>query len=119
MERLRQRDLDAFLEYLRELYAQRGLESFKQHVSTSVSSLVSSESATHNEVDLKKQELSSLYDPVPPNISELTELFNQYVSKHPLIDNYLQTGDGRAVKISDFLTLREFRRLEVYDAHGG
>jgi GAF domain-containing protein len=35
--------------------------------------------------------------------------------EHPLIRHYQQTNDGRALKISDFLTQRQFHRLALYN----
>ena len=47
MQRLRQRDLEASFLYLRELYAQRDLESFKHYILITIGSVVPSESVIY------------------------------------------------------------------------
>jgi hypothetical protein len=34
--------------------------------------------------------------------------------EHPILAHYLRTGDGRARRISDFLTRRQYRDLGLY-----
>src|SRR5262249_7573977 len=38
----------------------------------------------------------------------------RYSEQHPLIDYYHRTGDGRAAKISDFLSSAQWHRTELY-----
>ena len=40
--------------------------------------------------------------------------FAAYVHEHPLANHYRQTGDGRPVMISDFLSRQDFHRLNLY-----
>jgi DNA-binding CsgD family transcriptional regulator len=42
------------------------------------------------------------------------ELFSSLIHQHPLITYYQRTGDGRALRISDFLSDAEFRALDLY-----
>jgi DNA-binding CsgD family transcriptional regulator len=42
------------------------------------------------------------------------DVFETHVHQHPLVNHYLATGDGRAVKISDFLDRERFHRLGLY-----
>ncbi len=41
-------------------------------------------------------------------------VFGALVHQHPLVNHYLATGDGSAVKISDFLDQERFHRLGLY-----
>jgi len=41
-------------------------------------------------------------------------IFAAHVHEHPLVNHYRATGDGRPMKISDFLTAREFHRIGLY-----
>jgi DNA-binding CsgD family transcriptional regulator len=41
-------------------------------------------------------------------------IFEAHVHEHPLISHYRATGSGEAVKISDFLSQRQFHRLGLY-----
>jgi DNA-binding CsgD family transcriptional regulator len=40
--------------------------------------------------------------------------FAAYVHEHPLANHYRETGDGRPVMISDFLSRQDFHRLNLY-----
>lgn len=111
MERLRRRDLEASLSYLRELYAQGDPEGFKRHVLTTITRLVPSELTTYNELDLRTSENVWEWEPTPSDFAELTEVFTTYMDENPCVAYYRRTGDGRATKISDFLTQRELRKL--------
>lgn len=117
MERLRQRDLEASLSYLRELYAQRDPESFKRHVLETITNLIPSELTTYNELDLQTSKNVWEWEPTPSDFAELTESFALYMDENPCIAYYRRTGDGRATKISDFLTQRELRKLGYYNEY--
>ena len=41
-------------------------------------------------------------------------IFEAHVHEHPLISHYRATGSGEAVKISDFLSQRQFHQLGLY-----
>jgi DNA-binding CsgD family transcriptional regulator len=41
-------------------------------------------------------------------------IFAAHVHEHPLINHYRATGSGEAMKISDFLSQRQFHRLGLY-----
>jgi DNA-binding CsgD family transcriptional regulator len=124
MQRLRQRDLEASLSYLRELYAQRDPETFKRHILTTIGSVVPSESVIYVDpsvsvtVDDPAGGASS-WESVPafssPDLTEIVEIHGSYIDENPLINHYRRTLDGRAVKITDFLTRSEFRGLGLYN----
>jgi DNA-binding CsgD family transcriptional regulator len=50
-------------------------------------------------------------DPCSP--ASLTA-FAAYVHEHPLVNHYRETGDGRPIMISDFLSRPSFHRLNLY-----
>lgn len=117
VERLGQRDLEASLSYLHELYAQRNSESFKRRVLETIPNLVPSELTTYNEMDLRTSKNVWEWEPVPSDFAELTEIFANCMDENPCVAYYRRTGDGRATKISDFLTQRELRKLGYYDEY--
>jgi len=117
MERLRERDLEASLSYLRGLYAQGDPEGFKRHVLATITSLIPSDLTTYNELDLRTSRNVWEWEPIPSDFAELTEVFAIYMDENPCVDYYRRTGDGRATKISDFLTQRELRKLGYYNEY--
>src|SRR5215213_5482890 len=124
MQRLRQRDLEVSLSYLRELYAQRDLEGFKRHILTTIGSVVPSESVIYVDPSVSVTGGDpavgvSAWESEPafssPDLAEIVEIHGSYIDENPLINHYRRTLDGQAVKISDFLTRSEFRRLGLYN----
>lgn len=117
MERLGQRDLEASLSYVRELYARRDPESFKRHVLATITNLVPSDLTTYNELDLRTSENLWDWEPVPSDFAELTKTFAIHMEDNPCIAYFRHTGDCGATKISDFLTQRELRDLGYYSEY--
>jgi DNA-binding CsgD family transcriptional regulator len=124
MQRLRQRDLEASLSYLRTLYAQRDLESFKRHILTTIGSVVPAESVIYVDPSVSvtvddQAGGASAWESEPafssPDLTEIVEIHSSYIDENPLINHYRRTFDGQAVKITDFLTRSEFRRLGLYN----
>lgn len=117
MERLGQRDLEASLSYLRGLYAMGDPARFKRHVLETIPDLIPSELTTYNELDLRTLENAWEWNPTPPDFAELTEVFSLHMDENPCVAYYRRTGDGRATRISDFLTLRKLRELGYYSEY--
>jgi DNA-binding CsgD family transcriptional regulator len=115
VERLRQRDLQVFLSYLREIYAHRDLESFAANIVSALPKVVSSEWTSYNEVNPQSQTITYKMEPVPSDFPEGEQVFAQHIHEHPLIRHHQQTHNGQALKISDFLTQSQFHRLGLYN----
>ena len=49
--------------------------------------------------------------PVPP---EIHEAFARHGHQNPLVERYLATRDGRAIRLSDVVTRRQLHRLDLY-----
>jgi hypothetical protein len=45
----------------------------------------------------------------------MQKLYEQQIREHPFIRHYERSQDGSAVKVSDFLSDRQFRRLPLYN----
>ncbi len=65
-----------------------------------------------NEVPADLPRTISITDPPVP--VPLHEAFARYGAQNPIAAYFLRTRDGRATRISDLITRREFHRLEVY-----
>ena len=77
--------------------------------------LVSADSCSYNHIGRGGALLAWLIEPAdvgtfPGGI----ELFQQHLPEHPLLAHVRATGDGRARRISDFLSDRQFRSLGLY-----
>ena len=117
MQRLVQRDIEALLSYLREIYVCSDLESFAARVVSTLPRVLPSESVSYLEIDLRSRKTYGPPVVEPPSSDYASEarIFERYILEHPLINHYRQTGDDRAVKISDFFTERQWRNQALYN----
>jgi len=77
--------------------------------------LVPADSCSYNHIGGGPRLLAWLIEPAdvgtfPGGI----QLFQQHLPEHPLVAHIQATGDGRARRISDFLSDRQFRSLGLY-----
>jgi hypothetical protein len=115
MERLTVRDLRALLKFLRRVYALHDLEGFRTGVAAALFELIPAGFTGYSEI-LPSQASSGGDWSWPPGIYTPDTLlgWEQHMLEHPILAHYLRTGDGRARRISDFLTRRQYRDLGLY-----
>jgi DNA-binding CsgD family transcriptional regulator len=101
-------------ELLPRLYALQPIESFPEHVLPLVRALVGGNKADYTEVDLTSGNFYVLVDPVPPQLASLVEARRAYMHGHPLLHHFLTSLRPDARLTSDFLTRREYHRLDLY-----
>lgn len=116
---LRQSDLGAALDFLREAEGVTGPEAFPPELIGRLSELVPGEVVHFCELDrLRQRVIADTFttgerfgdDPEDEEQQAYWRLRHQ----HPTCWYHEQTGDFSARKVSDFVTLRELRRLEIY-----
>jgi DNA-binding CsgD family transcriptional regulator len=113
--RLRQHDLRALQEFLRQTYAVQSLDSFRTHVLSGLKQLVPSEITAYNEVNLRTQHNEVVYDrPGAMSLPDGEQIFDRYIPEHPLIEYSKRRRGHGPVKISDFLSASQFHRLGLY-----
>jgi DNA-binding CsgD family transcriptional regulator len=114
MRALASRDLRLLLDFLHEAYVVRSLDAFPEHVISRLPALVPSEITSFNEIDFPRRRCVGVSNPSGLRTRERTEIVERHIAEHPIAAHYWRTGDGRALKISDFLTMRQLRRLGLY-----
>lgn len=117
MPRLSHADLHALLAGLRDLYALDDLAAFPTGVLAVVRPLVPGTLHGYNAVVPGRQTVAAFDPPdaVPPDrLPELGRTLARCADEHPIIAYYRRTGDGPALKISDFLSRRQFHKLGLY-----
>ncbi len=89
-------------------------QDFPARVVNVAARLVPADSCSYNHFD-GPQLLAWHAEPVGTGIFPGSEqLFRQHLPEHPVLACHLVTGDGRALRISDFLSDRQFRSLGLY-----
>ena len=107
-------EIGNLLDFLHEVYALRALDEFGPGLMRALPRLFSCDIYAYNEVNPERKRLSAAMEPDVFAADDL-RIFERYMHQHPLINYYRRTGDGRALKISDFLSRREFHHLDLYN----
>ncbi len=116
MTRLSKADLEAITVGLQDIYAAEDPDAYPARMLAELRKLIPSDQIGYNEINLARHRADVVRDTpgaVPP---ALVESLIRYAHQHPLIAHFARTGDGRARKLSDFLTQRELHRLDIYNA---
>ena len=110
-------NLRLFSDALAELYAPACApadQDFPARVVKVAARLVPADSCSYNHFD-GPHLLAWHAEPVGTGIFPGSEqLFRQHLPEHPVLACHLATGNGRALRISDFLSDRQFRSLGLY-----
>jgi DNA-binding CsgD family transcriptional regulator len=114
MERLGPSDYQAVLGLVRQLYAVDRVEDFPRRAILGIGRLIPCDILTYNEIDTRRQRAKFLEEPAGSIDATQAAAFERYSDQHPLIVHFARTRESRSRKISDFLSLTEFRRLGLY-----
>jgi len=114
MGRLSARELRALLDFVREIYTARDLDSLRHRLPKSITALIPTEFATYFEVDRRRRRVAMIHDPSDAVGTSDEQAFVRSMHESPLFRAY-RRGKGSAVKISDFLTRAEFEGLTLYN----
>jgi DNA-binding CsgD family transcriptional regulator len=109
--RLSDRDYRAALDFVGEAHDAQDREEFRAVVLPGFRRLVGCEWASYNEV-AGTTPLASIVEPEPP--AWAFEAWERYAGENPLLQRYLRTRDGRAVRFSDVATLPQLRRMPLF-----
>lgn len=118
MERsLRKQDLERLLDLVGEVYACRSVEALRVTLLSRLHALIAADICVWNEYGQIRPQVSELRyvaDPVAADPPGGAEALNQHLDEHPIISHYRMTGDGSAVKISDFVSARQLHSRAIY-----
>jgi DNA-binding CsgD family transcriptional regulator len=113
MDRLRVRDLQALIAFLRGVYAEHDLDGFVECVLRGLPALIPCDNAVYNEANLRRRRVVWREAPaISPALPGARGIFEAHMSEHPLVAE--KRWDGRAVRMSDFLSRPRFHDLGLY-----
>jgi DNA-binding CsgD family transcriptional regulator len=115
LERLGPSDYEAVLAFLRQLYAIRRAETFPRHAMTGLARLIPSDILTYNEIDTRQRRATAVVEPAGSIPAWGVATLGRLTHQHPLVTHYARTRDRQPRKISDFLSLSQFRKLDLYN----
>ncbi len=99
-----------------ELHACRSLTAFPEHALRTLATLVPSNLSAFNEVNVPRKRIVYVMDHPPAGHDRIRVEWERHSGQHPLVRYIAETGDGQAIKISDFLSEQAFHRLDIYRA---
>lgn len=114
MTRLRQREIAAFSRVLEKLYSDTANETLSQRILTALESLIPCDFASFSLLDIRQVHWHS--HAMSAGVSDWPGLtvYRQFFWKDPAVRHVARTRSSKVVKISDFVSLRQYRSLEVY-----
>lgn len=113
------RDIRSLGAFLRKCYAIRDFDALVGHVLRRLPRLVASQLTTYNEMNVATNVSQDWTRPAEIGSPERVRIWNSVMHEHPVLMHVARTRDGRARKISDFLSVDEYHRLALYGEHFG
>ena len=114
MTRLRQRDLASFSRVLEKLYSDTTNATLSQRILAALESVVPCDFASFSLLDIRQSHWHS--HAMSAGVSDWPGLtaYRQFFWKDPAVRHVVRTRSTKVVKISDFVSLRQYRSLDVY-----
>ncbi len=79
-----------------------------------IARLIGSDITSYAEANPVTCEVTGFFEPDDLDGQKHSGLLKRFINEHPVIDHYKKTGDGRAWRISDFITQTEFHATALY-----
>jgi DNA-binding CsgD family transcriptional regulator len=115
MKPLSQNDCRAFSSALETIYGVMSVEQFPTRVLSAVRKVFPCDVICYNEVGLPDADISWIMEPASALPSpDLRKIFQRHLLEHPVFSYYTRTGDGHSLRISDFLSQRQFHDSGLY-----
>jgi DNA-binding CsgD family transcriptional regulator len=116
MERLRQTDLRAALDFLERIGGARDLDEFAQILVTGLDDVIPADVRAYNEVNPSLERAFFVSDlDVEANLPGATAILERHMGDNPLVVYTARTRDGSAHKWSDFVTQRRLHATELWN----
>jgi hypothetical protein len=121
MPRLDEADLAVAGSFLADANASESAEQLVEQIVHALPELLACDSAMYARFDTETCRTVTIA--TDPRLAELREqepdAWWHCLDEHPIVPYRTATHDGRAVRFSDFVSRREFRRREIYDLFFG
>lgn len=115
MSRLKADRLHDVVRAIDELASVRDFDAYADAAIRAADTAVQSDVTTYNDVDIGAGEMTVRTRPADFVYPEGAQDFlAQHADEHPLIRYFSETGDGSALRISDFMSTREFHASPLY-----
>jgi DNA-binding CsgD family transcriptional regulator len=107
-------DLRAALEFVRRISNSREPDEFADETLSGLRELIRCDYASYVETNPVAGRAMAFTEPREAMLAKAPEILARNLDEHPLVQYYAETGELRALKMSDFLTRRRFLRTRLY-----
>jgi DNA-binding CsgD family transcriptional regulator len=107
-------DHRAILDLLGAAHESTGPAEFAHVLMGGLSSVVGCDLISYNEIDLIGGATQTYFEPTLVPRPQLEEAFALFIDQHPLVRDYAETREPRPLRMSDFVSLPELHRLDLY-----
>ena len=114
MNRLSHTDLENALAFTARLHSCREADELRRLTVRGISELIGADSVTFEHFAPNVPRLWAVSEPDEPYQPWMWEIFLAHLHEHPAIMHYRATGDPAPLKISDFLSVRDWHRTGLY-----
>jgi len=109
VERLRQRDFLLVNRCVQEIYTPSTLETLPAYILSILSKAVPSEVPACSKINFQSCRVSITCPPLDLlHVKHIERIAHHHFHEHPVVSNFLRSGDGQAYKISDFISESQF-----------
>ncbi len=115
MERLRSADIDTLVDVVHDIGELSDLEGFRSELLGHMRRLVRCDIAAYNEVGPTPDRVEAVVDPPDCYTGDMRDSFAAHVHENPMVAYHARDPGAPAAWLSDFISGRELRRLELYD----
>lgn len=117
MERLTGKDLRSLAEFLRQLYKLRCYNDFTTHLIEALPTITEGDFTSYNDVNPLDGASVFKTDVIPflENPVHYGEVLTRHAVAHPILAHMVNNRDGGAVRMSDLVDTRTFRRSSLYN----
>lgn len=112
---LRETDLRAALGIVAEFGDFRDTQSLRAGVLAGLRSLIPADAVAYNEINTRDCGACAVVDPPEAMFAGSEEVLARYGAQNPLLAHAIEQPHTRALKVSDFVARRAFRRTEIYN----
>jgi DNA-binding CsgD family transcriptional regulator len=109
---LRERDFRAALDFVGEVHDAQSREEFRSIVLPGYRELVPALHVSYNEIENGNRVMAAIVEPELP--AWAVPAWERYAGENPLLQRYLRTRDGRALRFSDVMSAPQLHSLPLY-----
>ncbi len=115
MVKLAQNDIARLLAAVQQVHSHTDFSTLPRLMVGLQSELVPNEMSTYTLIDKRLQRMEVVHDGRDIDVEKLSPQLMAHYHEHPIARNFAKTKDMSALKISDFLTQKQFERTGLYN----